>query len=58
MKAKKIHEISVLNEADAIGSAPIDNIGFIIINPIAWHNAAPTPNVTPIYKFPSTTYHL
>ena len=26
MKAKKIHETKVLNEADAIGSAPIDKI--------------------------------
>ena len=35
VKAKKMHEMAVLNEADAMGSAPILKIGFIIINPIA-----------------------
>ena len=35
VKAKKIQEIAVLNEADAIGSAPMLKTGFIIIKPIA-----------------------
>ena len=33
-------------------------IGFIIINPIAWHKAASIPKITPVYMFPSTTSHL
>ena len=35
VKDKNIHEIAVLIAAEAIGSAPSDNIGFIITNPIA-----------------------
>ena len=37
----------VLIAAEAMGSAPFDNIGFIITNPIAWHNAAPMDNIIP-----------
>ena len=58
VNAKKTKEIAVLRAAEAIGSAPIVRIGFIIMRPMAWHKAAPIPRDTPIYIFPSTTSHL
>ena len=53
-----MHEIVVLIAAEAIGSAPSDNIGFIITNPIAWHKAAPMDKIIPVYNDPSTVSHL
>ena len=51
-------EIVVLIAAEAIGSTPEFNIGFIIIDPIAWHKAANIPKIIPAFIDPSIISHL
>ena len=58
VKANKKHEIVVLSAADAMGSAPASRIGFIIINPMAWHSAAIMLNNIPRINEPSIFSHL
>ena len=51
-------DIIVLIAAEAIGSAPLSKIGFIIINPMDWHKAAHIAKITPMLKDPSIVSHL